>query len=69
MVRNRIFIRKKELAQMLGVSKSTLWRMERRGDLPKSESVTLGSTGWWKEDLDNWVALKRAGSITSQSNT
>jgi predicted DNA-binding transcriptional regulator AlpA len=46
-------IRRKELAQRLGVSSTTLWRM--RYELPPHIKLSSRISGWRLSDIDNWI--------------
>lgn len=38
------------------ISNTTLWRMERRGDFPKSVQLSPGRVGWREADVERWLA-------------
>ena len=48
-------IRPAELAEMLSVSKSTLWRMEQNGELPPRRQITKRCVGWLESDINKWL--------------
>lgn len=48
-------IRPSELAQRLGVSHPTLWRMEKRGDLPPRKKIGIRAVGWLTSDIEQWL--------------
>ena len=39
-------IRIKEVLEMSGLSRTTLWRMERKDEFPKRLPLSAGSVGW-----------------------
>ncbi len=51
-------IRKPELIGLIGLSDTTIWRMERSGKFPKR--ITLGgkSTGWLASEVQEWIDKK-----------
>lgn len=53
---NRI-IRPTELRQILGVSASTLWRMQKSGALPRPFKLGLGAraVGWKSRVIEDWI--------------
>lgn len=61
---NRI-IRPKELCEILGVSRTTLWRMQQRGELPKCIRISAGVVGWIETDIDDWIKAKKVGDTNS----
>ncbi len=40
------YIRVPELQRMFGVSRATLWRMRKRGELPEPVRISRGVIGW-----------------------
>lgn len=48
-------IRASELAKMLTVSKPTLWRMEKKGELPPKIRITERISGWRTSDILKWI--------------
>tara|TARA_R110001583_G_scaffold19264_1_gene75573 strand:+ start:1437 stop:1619 length:183 start_codon:yes stop_codon:yes gene_type:complete len=57
--RESIIIRPAELAELLGVSQTTVWRWRKQKIL--QEPIKLGSrlVGWRKEDIDEWLARQK----------
>lgn len=54
-------IRPRALADRLGVSATTLWRMRQRGDLPEPISISTGAKGWREGDIASWLAARAEG--------
>ena len=52
--KNRI-IRQKELSELLGVSVTTLYRMQDRGQLPPRRKVSSNVVGWLESDINEWL--------------
>lgn len=48
-------IRFKELKDAVGLSRSTVWRMERAGTFPARVQLSRNSVGWYKADVDAWL--------------
>lgn len=48
-------LRPGQLADMLGVSKTTLWRMEKRGELPQRIKISRRAVGWLESDIKEWL--------------
>ncbi len=53
-------IRPRPLAERLGVSMTTLWRMRKRGDLPDPIAISLGARGWRESDIAAWLVARAA---------
>jgi predicted DNA-binding transcriptional regulator AlpA len=49
-------VRRSEAAERLACSLTTLWRLERRGVLPKSRKFSLGVSGWLASEFDAALA-------------
>lgn len=41
-----IILRAKEVKEITGLSRTTLWRLESKGDFPRRVSLGVGSVGW-----------------------
>ncbi len=48
-------IRSKEVQELTGLSRTTIWRMERTGKFPARVALTAGSIGWRLTDVQEWV--------------
>ncbi|MCA1753449.1 MAG: AlpA family phage regulatory protein [Spirochaeta sp.] len=48
-------IRPFQLAEMLGVHRTTVHRMEKRGDLPKRRQFSKRLFGWTEKELQEWL--------------
>jgi prophage regulatory protein len=44
------------------LSRTTRWRMERRGEFPKRVRLSPGRVGWRQADIEAWI-ISRAASI------
>jgi predicted DNA-binding transcriptional regulator AlpA len=52
---NRLYVRERELLALLPFSRTTLWRMERRGEFPRSVRLSAGIKAWRTEDVIRWL--------------
>lgn len=52
------FYRKPELLKLLGISDTTLWRMEQAGEFVKRKQITSRLVGWNRAEVDNWIASR-----------
>ena len=48
-------IRAKEVGELTGLSRTTLWRMEKSGKFPNRVSLGVGSVGWRFSEVGEWV--------------
>ena len=51
-------LRPSNVARLLGVSRTTLWRWTKAGHLPPPIKLGPGVTGWRASDIDAWVASR-----------
>lgn len=56
-------IRKNQLHQMVPLADSTIWEMERRGEFPKRFLLTPRCVVWDLEEVEAWLAQRRARPI------
>lgn len=50
------FLRFGAVAEMIGLSRSTIWRMEREGRFPKRVKIGTKSVAWRMSDLLAWMS-------------
>jgi len=48
-------LRAKELCEILSISKTTLWRLERSGVLPASIRYSKRTTGWLESEIIEYI--------------
>jgi prophage regulatory protein len=41
-----------------GLSRSTIWRLERRGEFPKHRRISRNAVGWLEEEISEWIRSK-----------
>ena len=46
-----------------GLSRSTVWRLERRGAFPKHIKVSANIVVWLEEDVVQWIRAKARGLV------
>lgn len=52
------FIRPTEVLRMIGVSRTTLWRMVQAGAFPPPVRITDRSRGYLLEDVESWMKAR-----------
>jgi prophage regulatory protein len=55
------FIRFAAVRERTGLSRSTIWRLERQGAFPKHRRISRNAVGWLEQEINEWV-LWRAQS-------
>jgi len=48
-------LRPDDLAERLGVSRTTLWRWERAGILPRRRAIGPNTNGWPADEIATWL--------------
>jgi predicted DNA-binding transcriptional regulator AlpA len=48
-------IRPSELCRKLNLSRTTIWRMEVKGELPQRKKVGERAVGWLSTDIEKWM--------------
>jgi len=56
----RRLYRPKQVAAMLGVNLSTIWRLEKRGDLPCRFTITRNVTAFDAGEIEAWLTQRKS---------
>lgn len=51
----KLIYRPEDLAEALNVSRSTIVRMEKRGELPPRRKISAGTRGWARATIISWL--------------
>ena len=54
-------LRIRDVTAKTGLSRVTIWRMEREGRFPLRRQLSTNSVGWIAEEVDVWIATRAAG--------
>lgn len=54
-------LRTDDVTRLTGLSRTTLWRLERRGTFPSRLRLGPGSVGWIEEEVLEWIAARPRG--------
>ena len=52
------FIRFSVVRDRTALSRSTIWRLERRGAFPKHRRISLNAVGWLEAEVDEWMLTR-----------
>jgi predicted DNA-binding transcriptional regulator AlpA len=47
------------LLEIIPLSRTTLWRMERAGEFPRRIKVSKNRVGWFESDVAAWLDARR----------
>lgn len=53
-------LRANEVRQRVGLSHSTLWRLQRSGGFPVAIRISPGAVAWREADIEAWIAARVA---------
>jgi prophage regulatory protein len=56
------FIRIRQVLEMIGVSRTTLWRMVQAGTFPRPVRITERSRGYPRETVEAWMTARTDGA-------
>lgn len=48
-------LRAREVQELTGLSRTTIWRMERKGEFPARVPLSAGSVGWRLSEVEGWM--------------
>ncbi|MCW8830254.1 MAG: AlpA family phage regulatory protein [Gammaproteobacteria bacterium] len=51
-------IRTKEVQEMTGLSRTSIWREERKGNFPARVPLSAGSVGWRLSEVEIWIQTR-----------
>ena len=51
-------LRSREVQQRTGLSRTTIWRLEREGSFPKRVQISRNAVAWRESDVAAWIAQK-----------
>ena len=51
-----IFIAPKDVAALIGLSLTTIWRLQRRGKFPEPHRLSPGRVGFLRAEVELWAA-------------
>ena len=59
----KLYYRRKALEDMLGLSRSTIYRMMNHGEFPRPVRIGRRAAGWRSSDVEEWLrALNEVSS-------
>jgi prophage regulatory protein len=54
------FLRLEAVIERTGLSRATLWRLEKEGQFPKRRRLSPGRVAWLREEVDTWIQSRPA---------
>ncbi len=62
-------IRQNEAIRVTGLSRTTLWRLERAGQFPPRRRLGRNSIGWLQGEIEAWMKSRPRGFQSSKQDT
>ena len=59
------FLRFDAVHQAVGLSRTTIWRLEKDGKFPARRKLSTNSVGWLKSSIEEWIQSR--AMVGSQS--
>jgi prophage regulatory protein len=61
-------LRTADVIRLTGLSRTTLWRLERQGKFPTRIRLGLNSVGWRDQEVQHWVETRPRGTTCPDSS-
>lgn len=52
-------LRANEVMERVGVSRTTIWRLERRGEFPPRRRITNHIVAWSEDEIEEWLKSRQ----------
>jgi prophage regulatory protein len=56
--RSRRLLRFPAIRERTGLSRSTIWRLERRGAFPRHRRISANAVAWLEEEVELWIGQR-----------
>jgi prophage regulatory protein len=50
-----------ETIKTTNLSRSTLWRLEKRGEFPQRINISSNRVGWYEDEVSTWIESRPRG--------
>jgi prophage regulatory protein len=58
-------LRVQDVEHRTGLSRTSLWRLQRAGDFPPSRRLSPGTVGWLESEVEAWIASRSTKGVGS----
>lgn len=52
-------VRATELKEIIGLSRTSVWRLENSGEFPKRRQISPGAVGWLHSEVIEWLESRQ----------
>jgi prophage regulatory protein len=60
------FLRLRQVVSVTGLSRMTIWRLERAGEFPRRRQLGARSVAWLQSEVDAWIEWRPATAIAER---
>jgi prophage regulatory protein len=53
-------LRFKEVKQLIGLSRSSIWRLEKSGNFPRRRRLSSLAVGWLSSEVESWIDSRKS---------
>lgn len=54
------FLRFPDVQKLVGLSRTTIWRLEQEGKFPARKKLGENSVAWLEEEIEKWILSKNS---------
>lgn len=58
-------LRAEDVVDRTGLSRTSIWRMEKRGDFPARIQLSPNRVGWLESDVDEWIESRARPAVAA----
>ena len=51
-------LKQKEVVQLTGLSRVTIWRLEQQGEFPEKIALSPNRVGWLENEVSDWITSR-----------
>lgn len=55
-----------EVKKLVGLSRTTIWRLERQGKFPRRKQISENAVAWLDEEIQRWILEKSKGRLINK---
>ncbi|MDX8377497.1 MAG: AlpA family phage regulatory protein [Mariprofundales bacterium] len=52
-------LRVKEVMKLVGLGRTTIWRLEKKGAFPKRVKLSPNTIGWYSNEIKYWLETRK----------
>jgi prophage regulatory protein len=60
------FLRLRQVVSVTGLSRMTIWRLERAGEFPRRRQLGARSVAWLQSEVEEWIESRPATDMADR---